>query len=114
VKKEAPLLVHVLPELAARMEVALRARGENLVAEQVAGLRITEVCRCGQPYCDSFHTSRWPMRRWFLRGRQIELRDDGPGEVTVDVVRGEIAYVEVLHLDDARDAVALLAESGRE
>ena len=44
-----------------------------------------------------------------MRGRQIAIDDGAPGEVTVDVVRGEIAYVEVLHLDDVRAAVARLA-----
>ena len=106
---EAPLVAEVVPSLAGRLEQALRAQGEPRVADQVAGLRITGVCTCGQPYCGSFRTSTWPIRRWLMRGRQIELHDGGPGEIAVDVVRGEIAYVEVLFLDDVRDAVAALA-----
>ncbi len=47
-----------------------------------------------------------PMKRWLMRGRQVELGGDHPGEVVLDVVRGEIAYVEVLSWDDVRDAVA--------
>jgi hypothetical protein len=90
------------------MEVALRAQGEERLAEQVDGLRITEVCSCDQPYCASFHTGIAPMKRWVMRGRQVELADGGPGEVTVDVVRGEIAYVEVLHLDDVRGSLSRL------
>ena len=104
-----PLVRSVLPGVAERIEAALRARGEGRVADQVAGLRITAVCPCEQPFCGSFHTSARPMKRWFLRGRQIELRDGGPGEIAIDVVRGEIAYVEVLYLDDVRDALARLA-----
>jgi hypothetical protein len=46
------------------------------------------------------------MQKWLIRGRQVELADGGPGEVVLDVVRGRIAYVEVLHLDEVRDAVA--------
>jgi hypothetical protein len=107
--RKAPLLSRVLPELAERIEAALRAQGEARLAETVGRLRITNVCTCGQPYCGSFHTASWPMRRWFMRGRQIRLEDGRPGDVMVDVVRGEIAYVEVLHLDDVRDAVARLA-----
>jgi len=87
------------------MEAALRAQGEERIAEQVDGLRITDVCSCGQPYCASFHTGPAPMKRWVMRGRQVELADGGPGTVTVDVIRGEIAYVEVLHLDDVRTAL---------
>ena len=90
------------------MEVALRAQGEERLAEQVDGLRITEVCSCDQPYCASFHTGIAPMKRWVMRGRQVELADGGPGEVTVDVVGGENAYVEVLHLDDVRGSLSRL------
>jgi len=103
---EQPLVRSVLPGLADRMEAALRAQGEERLADQVPGLRITAVCECDQPFCGSFHTLQRPMKRWFIRGRQVELDDGRPGEVMIDVVRGEIAYVEVLHLDDVRDALA--------
>jgi hypothetical protein len=102
-----PLVADVLPELAERMEARLREQDERFLAEQVAGLRITSVCTCGQPYCGSFWTSSTPMKRWFARGRQVELAGL-PGEVSLDVVLGEIAYVEVLHWDEVRDAVARL------
>jgi hypothetical protein len=107
--KEALLVAAVLPELAERMETALRAQGEPRVADQVAALRITGPCTCGQSFCGSFQTLNTPLKRWFMRGRQIELRDGLPGEIVVDVVRGEIAYVEVLHLDHVRDTVARYA-----
>ena len=106
---EAPLVSSFLPQLAERIETALRAQGESRVADQVAELRITGACQCGQPFCGSFQTLNRPLKRWFMRGRQIELRDGGSGEIVLDVVRGEIAYVEVLYLDDVRDAVAQLA-----
>ena len=99
----------MLPGLAERIETALRTQGEERLAEQVDGLRITDVCSCDQPYCASFHTGIAPMKRWVMRGRQVELADRGPGVVTVDVVRGEIAYVEVLHLDEVRTALERLA-----
>ena len=108
---EQPLVGTVLPGLAGRMEAALRARGEARLADQIAGLRITAVCLCDQPFCGSFHTLGRPMKRWFIRGRQIELADGGPGEVVIDVVRGEIAYVEVLYLDDVRKALASISAS---
>ena len=105
---DGPLVEAVLPQLAARIEAALRAQGEPRLADQVATLRITAVCPCDQPFCGSFHTLRRPFMRWFIRGRQIEVRDGSPGEIAVDVVRGEIAYVEVLHLDDVRATLARL------
>ncbi len=106
---EGPRIADVVPELAERMEALLREQGEERLADQVGELRISQVCRCGQPYCGSFWTSRRPMRRWLMRGRQVGLAGDLPGEVTLDVVRGEIAYVEVLHWDEVRDAVAKAA-----
>lgn len=102
-------LVAVAPSLARAMEDALRAQGEEQLAHGVPELRITTICRCEQPYCGSFWTTTLPMKRWLMRGRQVELRGDHPGQVTLDVVRGEIAYVEVLHWDDVRDAVARLS-----
>jgi hypothetical protein len=108
---EAPRVWAVVPDLARRIEAALRAQGEDRVAGQVAELRITAVCPCDQPFCGSFHTSRRPMKRWFLRGRQIELHDGGPGEIALDIVRGEISYVEVLYLDDVREALDRISSS---
>ena len=108
---ERPLVRAVLPGLAGRMEAALRAQGEERLADQVPELRITAVCKCDQPFCGSFHTLSRPMKRWFIRGRQVELADGGPGDVVIDVVRGEIAYVEVLFLDDVREALARIPAS---
>ena len=108
---EPPLLTWVAPELALRMEERLRAQGETILADQVAEVRVVAACTCGQPYCGSFYTTAKPIRRWFARGRRIELRGDLPGEVVVDVVRGAISYVEVLHWDEVRDAVQRAART---
>lgn len=107
---EGPLVRAVLPGLAARIEAGLRAQDEERLAEQVDSLRITAVCGCEHSYCGSFYTASRPMKRWFMRGRQVTIQDEGAGEITVDVVRGDIAYVEVLHLDDVRRALVGLRE----
>ena len=108
---EPPLVADVLPALAERMEARLREQGEPFLAGQVAALRITAVCTCGQPCCGSFWTSSTPMKRWFARGRQVEL-PGLPGKVALDVVLGEIAYVEVLHWDEVCAAVARVSLPG--
>jgi hypothetical protein len=105
-----PLLRSVLPELAGRIEAALRTQGEDRVADQVGGLRITAVCQCDQEFCGSFHTARRPMKRWLLHGRQVVVADDEPGEIAIDVVRNEIAYVEVLFVDGVRERLAGLRD----
>jgi hypothetical protein len=103
---EPPRVADVVPELAERLETLLRERGELFLADQVTRLRVTHVCRCGRSYCGSFWTAERPMRRWFNRGRQVELREGLPGEVGLSVVQGRIAYVEVLFWDEVRDAIA--------
>jgi len=110
---EGPLVRGLLPGLATRIEAGLVAQGEEQLAEQVDELRITDVCRCEHSYCGSFYTASWPMKRWFMRGRQVTIEDEGPGEITVDVVRGEISYVEVLYLDDVRATLLALPGPSR-
>ena len=107
---EPPLVADVVPELAERLEALLHERGEPHLADQVTSLRVTHVCRCGQPYCGSFWTVERPMRRWVNRGRQVELREGLPGEVGLRVVQGRIAYVEVLFWDEVRDAVSVVRD----
>ena len=85
---DQPLIADVVPELAERLEALLRERGEPHLADQVTSLRVTHVCRCGQPYCGSFWTVERPMRRWVNRGRQVELREGLPGEVGLRVSLG--------------------------
>ena len=46
---EPPLVADVVPELAERLEALLHERGEPHLADQVTSLRVTHVCRCGQP-----------------------------------------------------------------
>lgn len=92
-------LADVLPELAAELEEGLRACRRPDLAEQVPGLEITAVCRCELEACGSFYTGR-PIRRWFRRGRQVQV-----GELVVDTIDGEIVYVEVLGRPDVCSAL---------
>jgi hypothetical protein len=93
----------VVPELAAELEAGLRGQRRPDLAEQVAELRITAVCRCAVEGCGSFYTGR-PITRWFRRGRQVEV-----GDLVVDTIDGEIVYVEVLGRPEVRAALRRLA-----
>jgi hypothetical protein len=84
------LLAATAPGLAAELEEGLRAVGRPDLAEQIATLRVREVCRCEVEGCASFYTGM-PMKRWFRRGKQVPV-----GELVVDTIDGEIVYVEVL------------------
>ena len=96
---EAPLLVHVLPGLAAELGRLLREQHRPDLVGQLPSLRIVAVCPCEVEGCASFYTAR-PMRRWFRRGRQVPV-----GDVVVDTIDGEIVFVEVLRRPDVREVL---------
>jgi len=93
-----PLLIDTRPGFADRLERALREAGEPRLAAQVTELRVVAPCGCENGYCQSFNTAM-PIKRWFRRGRSVRLEDFGSFLVAVDVVDGEIAYVEVIDQD---------------
>lgn len=101
---EEPLLVDALGAFASDLKRALTAAGRPELAAQVAELRITRPCACDSHACASFYTTTRPIVRWFRRGCQIEL-GGLEGAITLDVVAGEIVYVEVLFRDDVRAAL---------
>jgi hypothetical protein len=97
--RDGGLVAEVLPELAAELERILRERGRPDLADQIASLRITQVCPCEVESCGSFYTGR-PMKRWFRRGKQVTA-----GDLVVDTIDGEIVFVEVLGRPDVRAAL---------
>ena len=103
---ERPLVVAVLPALARLVEERLRAQEEDVLADAIGTLRITGACACENDFCGSFYTAGRPFVRWWRRGRQLLLEGDPPAEVILDVVGGEIVFVEVLHWEGVREAVA--------
>jgi hypothetical protein len=94
-----PLLSAALPGFAVELEGGLRDAGRPELADQVASLKIREVCRCEVEGCASFYTAA-PMRRWFRRGKQVPV-----GQLMVDTIDGDIVYVEVLERPDLRAAL---------
>jgi hypothetical protein len=99
VSDTGPLLIHAVPGFAAELEDALREAARPDLADQVATLRIRQVCQCEVEGCASFYTAM-PMKRWFRRGKQLPV-----GELVVDTIDGEIVYVEVLGRPDVRAAL---------
>jgi hypothetical protein len=99
--EEAPLMVDVVPELAAEMEQELRASGYAGLAEQVAGLRMTRSCGCGDDFCASFYTGPYPKESWKGDHRTAALSH----RLILDVVDDEIGFVEVLFRDDLRPRI---------
>jgi hypothetical protein len=96
---DSPLLRERAPAFAAELEQSLRAEGKPELADQVHGLRIKALCPCDVDGCASFSTVM-PMKRWFRRGALVPV-----GEVVVNTIDGEIAFVEVLDRPDVRAAL---------
>jgi len=96
---QRPLLRERAPAFAAELEQALRAERKPELADQVRGVRITALCCCEIDGCASFSTVM-PMKRWFRRGALVPV-----GDVVVNTIDGEIAFVEVLDRPDVRAAL---------
>jgi hypothetical protein len=96
---ERPLLRERVPAFAVELEEALRTEGRAELADQVPGLRITALCQCEVEGCASFSTVL-PMKRWFRRGALVPA-----GDLVVNTIDGEIAFVEALDRPDVRAAL---------
>ena len=98
---QAPLMVDVVPELAAEMERELRASGDVELADQVAGLRMIKSCGCGDDFCASFYTVPIPKGPSAKKRFGIPL----PNHLIIHVLEGEIVEVEVLFRDNLRPRI---------
>lgn len=98
---QAPLMVDVVPELAAEIERGLRASGDVELADQVAGLRMTKSCGCGDDFCASFYTAPIPEGPSARKRVGLPL----PNHLIIHIVEGEIIEVEVLFRDDLRSKI---------
>lgn len=89
-------LIDRWPRFARDLHGALVAEGELDLAEQVSELRVVQVCGCGDDFCQSFYTVARPDGAWgpSLRNPEVDLGDGG--WIILDVVQGEICYIEVL------------------
>ncbi len=96
-----PLIAEVLPALVLELQGLLRAQGHAALARTVARLQIVRPCGCGDEYCASFYTGLMPAG-----SERTLLLDPAEGELLLDLVRGEIRFVEVLHRPEVREALA--------
>jgi hypothetical protein len=99
------LLVDLLPAFAAELEHALRADRDDDLGEQVGSLLVESLCGCGDDFCSSFYTGARPDGAWGPSLRSVTPAI-ATGMVVLDVVDDVIRYVEVLHRDDVKAALA--------
>jgi len=98
-------LLDLLPAFAAELEHALRADGEDALAEQVDSLLVESLCGCDDDFCSSFYAGARPDGAWGPSLRSVTPTVP-TGMVILDVVDDRIRYVEVLYRDDVKAALA--------
>jgi hypothetical protein len=88
------------PVFAGQLHDALVSGEEVTLAGQVGELRVDQVCGCGDDFCQSFYTAPPPEQAYPYdegRARNVVLNEPGwDGCLILDMVDGQIAYVEVL------------------
>ncbi|RNI17202.1 hypothetical protein [Flexivirga caeni] len=92
----SPRLVDRYPVLAQQLREALVAEREPSLADQVEKLRVVAECGCGDDFCQSLYTAPKPTGAYGPEHRNVRLDAPWPGMLILDVVDGQIAYVEVL------------------
>lgn len=80
------------PKFAEELAGALRAYGREDLAAGVDRLDVVAPCDCRDDFCQSFRTASATRAR-----DTLALDAPWPGYLVVDLVDGEIVYVEVLY-----------------
>ena len=94
---KAPNLSEIAPDFAAVLAAALRQQGDERLAGQVGALKVVALCGCGDEFCASFYTAELPRAAWPASLDTVLVEGETAGMMVVlDVVDGEIAYVEVV------------------
>ena len=95
-----PRVIDLWPKISAEVQHLLRTDGYGALADQISDLELTEMCRCGDSFCDSFFTAPRPDGAWEPRASTIELEPSWPGYLLIDVqgtAPERIVEVEVLY-----------------
>ncbi len=83
--------------LGRQLREALVGEGEHELAVQVDALQVYEMCQCHDRFCQSFYTDPPPKGAYGAGHRNVVLRPDWGGYLILDVVDGQIVFVEVLY-----------------
>jgi hypothetical protein len=93
---DRPLLRHVFPDLVAELVALLEAEGELELALCARDLRFFGECGCGDDFCQSIRAADHPEGQPYGEGHRCVPLLPARGMVNVDVVHGQIMYVEIL------------------
>jgi hypothetical protein len=95
----APLLREVHPGFSAELVSLLEADGHTDLAICARDLRIIAPCSCTDDFCQSIYTAPKPEGAYGPGHRNVPLFNnrDHDGMIVLDVVDGQIMFVEVLY-----------------
>jgi hypothetical protein len=104
VRREKPMswmFVERMPVFAAELATGLCEEGEPELAAQLSSLRFVGPCQCKEEHCSGFYVEPLPVRP---RGHGLVnvLPRTVPGLVILDVVAGDIRFIEVLDRPDVK------------
>lgn len=89
-------IADLFPDLANVIRHGLFELGEWKLIGQVDELRMERLCGCGERHCASFYVRRGANRKWKKSGKVLQVPTAKSGMIILDVVRGEIRFIEVL------------------
>ena len=93
---EPPLMREVFPALTAELVSLLNADGHTDLGICAWDLRIIAACSCDDDFCQSFYTAPRPNGPYGPGHRNLIL-DPASGMIVLDVVHGQIMFVEILN-----------------
>jgi hypothetical protein len=104
-----PLIRDLAPSLVEEMKQHLDDLGETAVSAKVEPLEAWGRCTCGDDFCSSFYTGPRPLGTWSDEGdHRTTPLPVHEGMVNLDILSGEIRYVEVIDRPDLARAVGQL------
>ncbi|MCD0447191.1 hypothetical protein LO763_26600 [Glycomyces sp. A-F 0318] len=91
-----PLLREVFPDLVTELRDLLELQGETALASATEDLRLVERCTCKDRSCQSIRTVYRPKSGSYGPGHRNVVLRPAKGMLILDVVDGQIMYVEIL------------------
>ncbi|WP_405634377.1 hypothetical protein OHB53_09405 [Streptomyces sp. NBC_00056] len=91
-----PLVRDIFPDLVAELATLLEKEGEHELAIRVRDVHLVGECGCGDDFCQSIRTADHPQGQPFGLGHRCVPLTPSKGMLVLDVVDGQIMYVEII------------------
>lgn len=91
-----PLIREVYPDLIAELTILLERAAEPELAASASTLRLVAACSCKDDSCQSIQTVYRPQGASYGPGHRNVVLEPDEGMLILDVVDGQIMYVEIL------------------